>query len=122
MTPRLRLAASLCARIAATASVILTVRAGRHSHSVLLVMLMATWVLAPFVALLLAIQRSQRWQGFARKSLYVLALVIAVGAVATYTIDALGPPRAKAAAVFVVVPLVSWLLCAIAVFVIRLRR
>jgi hypothetical protein len=42
-------------------------------------------------------------------------LVLALGSLPIYGNDALRPPRAKAAFVFVVVPLVSWLLIAIVV-------
>lgn len=119
---RLRLAALSSALIAATVSVILTVRAGLHSHSVLLVVLMAIWVLAPFVALLLAIQNSQRWREFSRKALYLLTLFVAWGAFCAYIIYAINPPRVKAAAPFVAVPLVSWVLCAILPVAIRLTR
>jgi hypothetical protein len=122
MTTGLRAAASLSSQIAAVVSVAFMLRAGHRNPSVLLLVLMAIWVVAPFVALLWAIHISNRWQEFSRKLLYVLTLFIAAGALATYTIDALGPPRVKAATVFVAVPMASWILSGIAVFVIRLRR
>jgi hypothetical protein len=101
----------------AVVSVAFMLRAAHRNPSVLLLALMAIWVVAPFVALAWAIHSSKP-----RKSLYVLTLVVAAGALVAYTIDALGPPRVKAAAVFVVVPLASWILGGIALFVIRLRR
>jgi hypothetical protein len=116
MTTRLRAAASLSAQIAAIVSVAFMLRAAHRNPSVLLLVLMAIWVVAPFVALLWAIRVSNR------KSLYILTLVIAAGALVTYTIDALGPPRVKAAAVFVAVPLASWLLSAIVLAAVRLNR
>ncbi len=82
---------------------------------------MTTWVLAPFVVLLWAVQISQRWQEFARKSLYILTLFIAAGAVVAYAFDALGPPRVKAAAVFVLVPLASWISGGIVLAVVFVR-
>ena len=116
MTDRLRLAASLAAGVMAVVSVAFMLRAAHRNPSVLLLVLMAIWVIAPFAALLLAIHVSNR------KSLCILTLFISVGALATYTIDALGPPRVKAAAVFVAVPLASWILSGIVLVVIRLRR
>jgi len=101
----------------AVVSVAFMLRAAHRNPSVLLLVLMAVWVVAPFAALLWAIHSSRP-----RKSLYILTLVIAAGALAAYTIDALGPPRVKAAAVFVAVPLALWILSGIALFVIRLRR
>jgi hypothetical protein len=122
MTTRLRSAASLSALIAAAASVGFMMRAARHNPSVLLLALMTTWVLAPFAALLWAIRVSQRWQEFARKALCILTLVVAAGTLLTYTIDALGPPKTKAAAPFVAVPLASWTLCAIVLITVRLTN
>ena len=116
MTTRLRLTASLAAGIMAVVSIAFMLRAAHRNPSVLLLVLMAIWVVAPFAALLAAIRFSSR------KSICILALFIAAGTLATYTIDALGPPHAKAAAVFVAAPLVSWLLGGIALVVIRLRR
>jgi hypothetical protein len=121
MTTRLRVAASLSAQIAAIVSVAFMLRAAHRNPSVLLLVLMAIWVVAPFVSLLWAIRASHRWQEFARKSLYILTLVIAACALATYTIDALGPPRVKAAAVFVVVPLASWILSGIVLAAVVLK-
>jgi hypothetical protein len=122
MTARLRSAASLSALIAAAASVGFMMRVARHNPSVLLLALMTTWVLAPFAALLWAIQVSKPWRELPRKALYILTLVVAAGALLTYTIDALGPPRAKAAAPFVAFPLASWILCIIVMVAIRLTR
>jgi hypothetical protein len=127
MTPRLRFAASLSASIAAVASAAFLLwafllRPGAHNNSMLLLALMTTWVVAPFVVVLWAIQVSRRWQEFARKSLYIVTLLVAAGAVVAYTIDALRPPRVKAAAVFVAVPLASWILGGIVVAAVALRR
>ena len=115
MTTRLRLAASLVAGIMAAVSVAFMLRAAHRNPSVLLLVLMAIWVAAPFVALFGAVRSSQR------KSIGVLTLVIAAGTLAAYAIDALGPPHAKAATVFVATPVVSWVVGGIALVVIRLR-
>jgi hypothetical protein len=117
MMARLRLAASLSAQIAAVVSVAFMLRAAHRNPSVLLLVLMAIWVVAPFAALLWAIHSSKP-----RQSLYIVTLVIAAGALATYAIDALGPPRVKAAAVFVAVPLASWILGGIVPAAVILKR
>ncbi|HUE24409.1 MAG TPA: hypothetical protein VMQ86_22190 [Bryobacteraceae bacterium] len=77
--------------------------------------LFAVWVLSPFMALVAAGAVSKRWPVLTRAALYTLTLVLTLGSWAIYGYVALGPPRAKTAAVFVVVPPASWLLIAIVV-------
>jgi len=97
-------------------------RAARHNPSVLLLVLMAIWVLVPFAALLWAIRVSQRWQEFARRTLYMLTLVVAGGAFIVYLKAAIHPPRVRAAAPFVAVPLASWILSIVVFAAVRLTR
>jgi hypothetical protein len=115
--PRLRLAASLAAQVMAVVSVAFLLHATHRNPSVLLLVLMTIWVAAPFAALVWAIHVSKP-----RTPLYILALVIAAGALLAYSIDALGPPRAKAATMFVLVPLVSWILGGIAFAAVGVSR
>jgi hypothetical protein len=85
----------------------------------LLRVLFVIWVLSPFAALLaadmLANMVSKRWSIPTRATLYSVMLVIALGSLAVYVADALGPPKSKAAVAYVVVPTASWLLLAIVV-------
>jgi len=94
-------------------SVGLTLYAGRHNPSRILMLLFTLWVLSPFVALGLAHVVSERWSLLTRAALYGLMPVLALGTLAIYAEVALGPPRAKTASVFVVVPPASWLLIAV---------
>ena len=109
-----RAAALIALLFGAAGSAGLFLRAAWRSPP-LLVLLIGGWVLAPFMALLWANLVSNRWPVPARATLYGVMLVVAVGSLAAYLVDALGPPRGKAAFVFVAVPLGSWLLMAIAV-------
>jgi hypothetical protein len=77
---------------------------------VLLLVLFALWVLSPFVALVLANVVSRGWAILTRAALYCVMLVVTLASLAIYADIALGPPRAKTASVFVVVPPASWLL------------
>jgi peptidoglycan/LPS O-acetylase OafA/YrhL len=120
MSSRLRLAARVSALIAAPASVGFMLRAAHRNPSVLLLVLMAIWVFAPFLALLWAIRVSEHWTEFSRKALCILTLFLSCGALVVYTIDALGPPHAKAAAPFVAVPLASWIVSVIVFGAVRL--
>jgi hypothetical protein len=109
-------AAALIAVLAgAVGSVGLMLHAGHRNPSRLLLVLFALWVLSPFIALVLANMVSKRWSVLTRATLYTVMLVLTVGSLAIYGDVALGPPRTKAAFVFVVVPPASWLLIAIVV-------
>ena len=111
---RLRATALIAVLAGAAGSVGLLLRAGHRSPRLLLV-LFAIWVLSPFMALVLADAVSKRWSALTRATLYGVALVLPLGSLAIYGHDALSPPKAQAAFVFVVVPLASWLLIAIVV-------
>jgi hypothetical protein len=76
---------------------------------------MLLWVLAPFVGLVLAEVVSKRWPVPVRTTLYCLSLVVTLGSLAIYANDALRPRKAQAAFVFVAVPLVLWIVIAVAV-------
>ncbi len=107
-------AAALIAVLAgAVGSVGLMLHAGHRNPSRLLLVLFALWVLSPFIALVLANMVSKRWSVLTRATLYTMMLVLTVGSLAIYGDVALGPPRPKAAFVFVVVPPASWLLIGI---------
>jgi hypothetical protein len=94
-------------------SVALMFHAGRHNPSHLLLFLFTLWVLSPFMALILAMLLSQRWSAITRIALDCVTLLLALGSLATYAYIALGPPRAKIAVAFVVVPPASWVLIGI---------
>ncbi len=99
----------------AVGSVALMLHAGRHNNSRVLLMIFALWVLSPFVALVLADLFSRRWSLVARAMVYGAMLVVTLVSLASYGYVSLGPPRAKIAVVFVVVPPTSWVLIAIVV-------
>jgi hypothetical protein len=93
----------------------LMLHAGRRNDSRILLVLFAIWDLSPFMALVFAGVISKRWPVLTRAALYSVMLVLTLGSLAIYGDVALGPPRAKTAFVFLVVPLASWLLIAIVV-------
>lgn len=73
--------------------------------------LLSLWALSPFMACAVAAVRSPRWPVPARITLYSVMVVVAAGAVPFYGTNALRPAGA-AAAVFLVVPALSWLFIA----------
>jgi hypothetical protein len=113
----LRAAALIAVRAGAVGSFGLMLHAGRRNDSRILLVLFTIWVLSPFVALVLADVVSKRWSVLTRATLHSVMLVLTLGSLAIYGDVALGPPRAKTAFVFVVVPPASWMLIAIAVLI-----
>jgi hypothetical protein len=111
----LRVAGLGAAATGAVGSVALMLHAGRHNNSRVLLVIFALWVLSPFVALVLADLFSRRWSLATRAMVYGVMLVVALASLASYGYVSLGPPRAKIAVVFVVVPPVSWALIAMVV-------
>ena len=111
----LRAAALIAATAGAAGSVALTLHAGRRNHSRLLLILFVLWVLSPFAALVWASVISKRWPILMRATLYGVTWVVTLASLAIYGYVALGPPRAKTAFAFVVIPPASWLLIAIVV-------
>jgi hypothetical protein len=92
----------------------LMLHAGRNNKSVLLLVLFAVWVLSPFLALVVAYVVSKRWLVLTRVTLYTLMLVLTFSSLACYS-GLLSPPGTKPAFVFLVVPLITWLLIAIVI-------
>lgn len=104
-------AARIAVFAGAAGSVALTLYTGRRNPSLLLMALFVIWVLAPFVAL--------AWAN-AHSRLHALSVLVAAASLAIYGTIALGPPTAKPAFWFLVVPAAAWL--AIATGLIASRR
>ena len=98
----------------AVGSVGLTLRAGRHSPRVLLVLFTA-WVLIPFVALLWTIVVSGGWSILTQASLSILTLVVAASSLTIYGLVVARAARKNPTPTFVVVPPASCLLIAVVI-------
>jgi len=109
----LRAAALLAVVVGAASSIYFMLRVG-HAQ-VLLNALFTIWVLAPFVAVVLADVMSSEASVPTRATLYGLMLVLAIVSPAIYGSVALGPPRPQPAFWFLMVPFISCVLVAIAV-------
>ena len=105
----------------AAGSLGLMLSAGSRQRSLVLIGLFTGWVLSPFVALAWAGFVSKGWPSFARATLYGLMLLLTLVSLGMY--DGILPmlPGSRPAAVFLVVPLGSWVLIAIAAFAARSR-
>ena len=86
-----------------------------RSRPPLLMVLFVVWVLSPFLAIVFTRVGSKRWPRHTQMTVYIVMLVIALSSLAVYGNDALRPRRTQAAFVYIVVPLVSWLVLAIIV-------
>jgi uncharacterized membrane protein YeiH len=106
-------AKALAATLAGAAgSVGFLLYAGRDSPQ-LVMAIIAAWVLAPFAGLILADVMAKRWPAPVRQALYVVMLIVTLCSVAAYWNDFLRPHTPRAA-MFVLVPGLSWLFIAAA--------
>ena len=111
----LRTAASIAVLAGAVASVGLLLRATDRNPSQLLVVLLAIWVVSPFVALFWASIVSKRWSVLTRVTLYGVMLVVPLSCLAIYVADAIWPRTSPGPFVFIPVPPASWLFSALVV-------
>jgi hypothetical protein len=105
----LRATGTVAVLAAAVASLIMVIHTGRHNRSFLLPLLFILWVLSPFAALLIANRISKPWLILTRVTLYWLMLIISAVCLIAYS-GLLTPSGTKAAFVFLMAPLLSWLL------------
>lgn len=118
-----RIAALIAIVGGAAGSIGLMLLAGSRQRSLVLIGLFTGWVLSPFVALAWAGLVSVRWPDFARKTLYGGMLGLPVVSLLMYGGVIPMPSGSRPAAVFLVVPLGSWLIMTLgAVVSVRLAR
>ena len=110
----LRSTALIVMLVGAGCSLGLMFYAGRNNPSVILISLFVIWVTSPFIALLVANVVSKHWSVQTRVTLYSLMLFLTFGSLVSYS-GVLSPIGTKPAFVFLVVPLISWLLILIAI-------
>ena len=111
----LRTAALIAVLAGAVGSVGLLLRATNRNPSQLLAVLLAIWVVSPFVALLWASIVSKRWSVLTRVTLYGVMLVVPLSCLAIYVADAIWPRTSPRPFVFIPVPPASWLFSAFVV-------
>lgn len=92
--------------------------AGRHQKSIILIALFTGWVLSPFLGLFAAGELFKKWSSRNRILLYILMIIIAIGSLIAYS-GLWVPPGTKPAFIFLVNPLVSWLLLITFIMIVR---
>ena len=105
----------------AAGSIGLMFLAGSRQRSLLLMGLFTGWVLSPFLLLGWACMVSIRWPAFTRASLYAGALVLTMTSLLAYGGSIPMPSGSRPAAVFLLVPLASWVFMAVVIALIRFR-
>jgi hypothetical protein len=100
--------------IGAGVSVNLTLYAGHNNKSGVLVTLFVVWVLSPFAGMLAAYVFFRRRPPVVMVTIYCLMLAITLVSLLAYS-NTLNPFAGKPAAVFLIVPLLLWVLTLIAV-------
>ena len=118
----LRTVALIAVPAGALGSVGLMLFIGHRNPSRLLLVFFVTWVLSPFVALVLANVISKRWSVLMRATLHGVMLLLTAASLAIYGNVAFGPPRPQPAFMFLMVPVGSWLLIATVVSIATLKR
>ncbi|HET7000100.1 MAG TPA: hypothetical protein VFI33_02270 [Puia sp.] len=94
---------------ASLGSLAFTLQAGQHNSSLTLILLFSAWVLSPFLALLISCVLSRKWSSRARISLYILIIGISIASLLYYG-RLLSMSETKPAFVFLMIPLISWII------------
>jgi hypothetical protein len=81
----------------------------------LLLVIFVLWVLSPFAGLAFAAIRSKTWKPRGQMILYGLIMLLSLASLVVYGINAVSQLGDKPAFIFLVVPLVSWVLIAVVV-------
>jgi hypothetical protein len=90
-------------------------RAGSNKTQPVVMLLIAIWVVSPWVILLALDAISKSWSDMTRSTIYGMMIFTTVISLAVYLYSAMGPVKPKAAAPFVAIPPLCWLLSAIAI-------
>ena len=91
---------------------------GRNNKSILLIALFVVWVLSPFIGLFITDKVSKSWIYITRKTLYIIMLILTVASLLSYS-GVLSPAGTKTAFVFLVTPLISWVVISIFILITR---
>jgi len=112
MTPKQNLLRTVALTITAMGAIIslyFMFIAGSEQKSILLIGLFTGWVLSPFVGLFIADKISKHWVVPARLSLYLLMLILTICSIVAYS-GVLTLADTKPAFIFLIIPMLSWLL------------
>ncbi len=109
----LRTPALIVALVGAVGSLYFMFNASRKQNSIVLLGLFTVWVLSPFVGVFISNKISKRWTVITRSLLYWLIIILTIGSLVAYS-GAFNTPQTKNAFIFLIVPLISWILLIVA--------
>jgi len=98
--------------VGAVGSLAFLINAGRTTPKPLLLM-MGLWVLSPFVALFVGHVLSKRWSASVRAALRNVMVIVSLVSLAFYALDTVRHIAGKPAAMYVLIPPVSWIFIAV---------
>ncbi len=110
---RLRAAAIFAALIGVVGTLAFLLHAGQRTPRFLLV-IMAGWVLSPYLMLAVLARLAKAWAPATRAALHRVTIFAAVATLVVYAVDSVRPLSEKAALAYVLVPPVAWGIIAIA--------
>ncbi|MEO5583781.1 MAG: hypothetical protein ABIR66_13915 [Saprospiraceae bacterium] len=95
---------------------------GSHQQkSIILMLLFTGWVMLPFAGLLVFDTIAKSWSSRARNLLYWFILILSVASLIAYS-GVLLPSGTKTAFIFLVAPVISWLIIILVIMVSRYGR
>jgi hypothetical protein len=104
----------------ACAALAFTLQAGQYNNSFLLIFIFAIWTLSPFCFLIAASLISRFWQERYKLTLYISNIIITILSLLAYS-RIFSLPGTKPAFVFIITPLLSWIISAIIYFPLRMK-
>ena len=114
----LRTTAIIVALVGTVGSLYFMFSAGRKQNSIILLGLFTAWVLSPFIGLFISNKISSRWTAPARTLLYWLMIILTIGSLVSYS-GTFNTPETKNAFIFLIFPVISWLLIVIVFLIAR---
>ena len=114
----LRTTALIIALVGAVGSLYFMFNASRNQNSIILLGLFTAWVISPFVGFFISNKIFNRCTPTARVLLYWLIIVLAIGSLVAYS-GAFNTPETKNAFIFLIFPLISWILLIVTVLTAR---
>ena len=107
----LRALARCAVVVGAIGAVALMLYIGRRNQHYWLLVMFIVWDAAPFLALGFLDFYAARWSAATRAMLYIVTLIVTVVSLGAY-VDVVVRPRPQPAALFLIMPVVAWLLMA----------
>jgi hypothetical protein len=104
----------------ALASLAFTLQAGQNNKSVLLIFLFSIWTISPFCFLIAASLITRLWPERYKLTLYISVIIITILSLLAYS-RIFSLPGSKPAFVFLITPLLSWIISLMIYFPLKMK-